>query len=243
MEQIKINANKKKVLALIPARGSSKSIKKKNLLKINNRSLIEWAFINLKKARFIDKIVCSSEDSKILNHCKKIRLEFIKRPLIFSKDTSNVFNAAEHCIKIFRNQGIDFDILVLAQPTSPFISEKIIDKAINILLNNREINSCQTIHQTPHNYHYLNTRRIIKNKFVDFKFKIQRKNKNNKQDKEKTFHFGNIVACKVKKFLEEKNFFCSPSYGLVINKFESYDIDNIEDLNFIKSMNKININK
>ena len=56
--------NKNRILALIPARGASKSIKKKNLVKINNKTLIERIFYSLKKSKYIDKIVCSSENKQ-----------------------------------------------------------------------------------------------------------------------------------------------------------------------------------
>ena len=62
---------KQKILALIPARGLSKTIKKKNLQNIKNQSLIQRMFLSLKRSKYIDKIVCSSEDRQIINHCKK----------------------------------------------------------------------------------------------------------------------------------------------------------------------------
>ena len=61
---------KQKILALIPARGLSKTIKK-NLQNIKNQSLIQRMFLSLKRSKYIDKIVCSSEDRQIINHCKK----------------------------------------------------------------------------------------------------------------------------------------------------------------------------
>ena len=88
-----------KIIALIPARGMSKSIKKKNLIKIKNKNLIQKINIALKKSKYIDKIVCSSEDNQIINHCKKNDIEFIKRPNHLSQDNSDIFFTAKHCLE------------------------------------------------------------------------------------------------------------------------------------------------
>ena len=77
---------KKKILALIPARGGSKSIRKKNLIKINNKSLIELSFEVAKNSKYVSKIICSTDDKKIINHCKRIGLETILRPKKYAKD-------------------------------------------------------------------------------------------------------------------------------------------------------------
>ena len=69
----------------------------------------------------------------------------------------------------------------MAQPTSPFFSNKQIKLVLENLLNNEDLKSSQTIHATPHNYHYLNTRLIEKK--ILFKFKKMRKIKFNKQKK------------------------------------------------------------
>lgn len=149
---------KKKVLALIPARGNSKSIKKKNLTKINGKTLIQLIFDKTKKSKLITKTICSSEDIEILKHCKNIGLDFILRPKKFSKDNSGIFFTAQHAINTLKKKGDFFDILLLIQPTSPFVNSRDFDKVIKSLIKYNHISSCQTIHETPHNYHYLNTR-------------------------------------------------------------------------------------
>ena len=62
---------KKKILGIIPARKGSKSIKNKNLLKINNKTLIEIAINSAKKSKFLSDIVVTSDNLKILNLAKK----------------------------------------------------------------------------------------------------------------------------------------------------------------------------
>ena len=231
---------KLKTLVLIPARGNSKSIKKKNLTKINNKTLVENIFEQARKSKIIQKIVCSSENNLIIKHCKQIGLNHILRPKNLSRDTSDVFYTAVHALKVLEGKGEIFDIVILAQPTSPFVNTGIFDKMVKFMTKNSSFSSCQTIHETPHNYHYLNTRLFNdRNKTINFKFKNLRKNKTNKQKKEKTFSFGNLIATRVNKLLKTKNFFCQPSFGILIDKFSSFDLDNESDLQFLNSYQNI----
>lgn len=220
-----------KVLAIIPARGNSKSIKNKNLVKINNKSLIQHLFYNLKKSKKIDEIFCSTDSKKIINHCKKIGLDYEIREKKFSGDDSNI---SDYLFYILKKKI--FDIIILAQPTSPFINYKQIDKMID-KLKGKKFNSAQTISKVSHNNHFLN-QRIYINSRVSFKFEKERLKKFNKQKKPKSFKFGNIVIFKRKKFLLTKNVFCNPSYGLLIDFFSSIDIDNKQDLTIARKLLK-----
>lgn len=225
----------KKIIAIIPARGNSKSIKFKNLLKINNKSLIQICYETLKKNKNIDEIYCTTENSKILNHCKKIGLNSIKRPKKLSSDNSNVYYAISHALKKLKKLGKNFDIVLLAQPTSPFFSNKQIELVLENLLNNEDLKSSQTIHATPHNYHYLNTRLIVKKKIL-FKFNKMREIRFNKQKKDKTFNFGNLCAVKIDDLNRTKNFFCKPAGFVKIDRFSSFDIDNKDDIQFLNKI-------
>lgn len=231
------------MLALIPARGSSKSIKKKNLLTVGNKSLIQRINLALKQSKYLDKIVCSTEDNLIIDHCKKNKIEYIKRPKKLSKDNSDVFFTANHCLNFLKKKNFKYDILILAQPTSPFVSTKIVNKLISFLATKKKYNSVQTIHKTPHNYHYLNTRLLNKDNEVVFKFKNERQHKRNKQKKSVTYNFGNLIACRVDKLLIAKDFFCNPSGGIIVDRFSSFDLDDKEDLNIIKKYKNDKVSK
>lgn len=225
---------KKKILALIPARGGSKSIRKKNLIKINNKSLIELSFEVAKNSKYVSKIICSTEDKKIINHCKRIGLETILRPKKYAKDDSDIFFTAKHVLDTLKNENFYYDIIVLIQPTSPFLKKKQFEALLkNFIKEYKKYSSFQTVHETPHNYHFLNSR-IINDKIIKFKFFKERKNKTNKQKKIKTFSFGNLVACKTSSLMKTKNFFSHPSKPIMIDRVSSFDLDNREDLLIMK---------
>lgn len=224
-----------KILALIPARGSSKSIKFKNLIKIKGISLLEKNYRAVKKSKITKYVFCSTESKKIISLCDSIGIETINRPKSLSKDDTNIVNVAKHALNFLKKEkNLIFDIIVLLQPTYPFITHKDISKTLKKLKKETNSTSCQSIHQTPHSYHYLNTRIVSKN-LVKFKFEKSRIKKFNKQRKDKTYNFGNLVITKVKNLLKEKTFFTKKSTYVVIDRYRSFDLDDKKDLKYLKN--------
>ena len=135
---------------------------------------------------------------------------------------------------------INYDYFCLIQPVCIFLRKKDILNCISLIKKKPKLNSVQTIHKTPHNYHYLNTR-IIKNEKVVFKFKGQRLKKYNKQLKEKTYNFGNLIFVKVSSFLKNKFFFPDPCGYVIIDKVSSFDLDDKLDIDLAKSLNDLSM--
>ena len=119
--------SKKKILALIPARGGSKGIKNKNIKLFNGKPLIEWTIRSALNSKLIDKIVVSSDSNKILNISKKLGVDVILRPKNISGDKASTESVIKHCIKYYKNF---YQTVVLLSPTSPLRKKNDIDKAI-----------------------------------------------------------------------------------------------------------------
>jgi hypothetical protein len=226
----------KKIIAIIPARGLSKSIKFKNLKKIKGKTLIELCFDQLKKVSDISDIYCSTESSRIIRHCKKIGLKYVRRPKKLSSDNSNVFYTVKHTLNYLKSNFDNiYKYVILVQPTSPFFLSKQVKLLIKKIKKNKKFSSVQTVHKTPHNYHFLNSR-IVSDNYIKFKFDKERSKKFNKQKKDTIYSFGNLCITKTDKLLKSKNFFCKPSNYVTIDRFTSFDLDNLDDFNFLKSL-------
>ena len=65
--------NKKKIIAIIPARGNSNRLKNKNLKKFNGHPLIHWTIVSALKNKFINSVLVSSDSKKILDYCSKYK--------------------------------------------------------------------------------------------------------------------------------------------------------------------------
>jgi CMP-N-acetylneuraminic acid synthetase len=124
--------NDLKILAVIPARGGSKGVPRKNLKKISGKSLIQWAIERAKKSKFIDRLIISSEDSEIIEEAKRFGCDVpFKRPDFLAKDDSSTNDVILHAIENIKG----YDIVVSLQVTSPLVDPGDIDSAIKICVD------------------------------------------------------------------------------------------------------------
>ncbi|MGL3001284.1 cytidylyltransferase domain-containing protein [Flavobacterium sp. RSSB_23] len=118
-----------KVLAIIPARGGSKGVPKKNVKLLGGIPLIAHAINCAKESSRVTKIIVSTDCEEIAAIAKKNSCEVMIRPNDLASDTSNVVLTVEHAYKTLNE---DFDIIVLLQPTSPLRTGKDLDNIIEM---------------------------------------------------------------------------------------------------------------
>ena len=121
---------------LIPARLGSKGLKKKNLKKIQGKSLVEIAILNAKKIKYINDndIFVSTDSKKIISIAKKNKVNFIRRPDRFCKDSSIANDVIIH-FKNYLNFKGELNLIYL-QPSSPLKTEMYLKKAIFQFIKN-----------------------------------------------------------------------------------------------------------
>ena len=110
-----------KILAIIPARGGSKRLPRKNILNLARKPLIAYSIEAALKSKYITKTIVTSDDDEILNIANKYGSDTIKRPDHLASDTATSFDAIEHTIL---SQNENFDYIILLQPTSPLRTTK-----------------------------------------------------------------------------------------------------------------------
>jgi len=124
-----------KVLGLIPARGGSKRVPKKNIRLLNGKPLITYTIEAAQKSIKLDRIIVTTDSLEIANICKKAGAEvpFI-RPAEFAKGNTPDKPVLIHAIKWLKeNENYYPDIIVILRPTTPFKTPEIIDKVITML--------------------------------------------------------------------------------------------------------------
>ena len=90
----------KSVLAIIPARGGSKSIPRKNIKLLNGKPLIVFTLIEAKKSKYIDRLILSTDDDEIIKVVKKYNCEVpFKRPAELAQDDTAGIDVALHSIE------------------------------------------------------------------------------------------------------------------------------------------------
>ena len=113
------------ILGVIPARGGSKGIPRKNIKTIADKPLIAWTIEAAKNSKLLDRFVVSTEDSEIKNISQKYGAEVIDRPRELATDNATTLSALQHALSI-----IKADTVVILQPTSPVRDSDLIDKCI-----------------------------------------------------------------------------------------------------------------
>ena len=129
----------KKILALIPARGGSKGIKDKNIYPLNGKPLISYTINAAKACDYIDDIIVSTDSNEIAEISKEYgaNVPFL-RPAYLSSDTAKTIDVVFHAILWAKENGHNYDTVVLLQPTSPLRNREDIAKSIEIFFKNGE---------------------------------------------------------------------------------------------------------
>jgi len=226
------------ILGVIPARGGSKEIKNKNLLKLNNKTLIEIAIKNSNNSKLINKLVFSSDSKKLIKEAKKFKIDIpFVRPKKLATDSASSFSVLKHAINFFEKKyNWTTDIVVLLQPTTPFRTGKIIDQTINILLRNKNIDAAMTIRKPDYPPYWM-----IKREGKKLKSLI--KNGNSFLSRQKTPTVfqpaGSVYAIRKKFLFSIKNLLPQGNtFGKVVSKEESINIDSKVDYLVARSLSK-----
>ena len=224
--------------AIVTARRNSKSILRKNITKIKNKELIKYSFDELKKVKELEKVIVSTDDEKIKKITEKYKFNYFKRKKKLSGDLVNSVDVVVDVLEEAKNK---FNMLpsyfLLIQPTSIFLKKKHIVSLIKNLKTKKFL-SAQTISKVPHQFHAYNQRHLDSKSKTFFVFQKERMKMHNKQTKPIFYSYGNLIATDAKKFLKKKNFFLKPSYGHVIERIYSFDLDNSHDLKVINQIIK-----
>ncbi|WP_416176248.1 cytidylyltransferase domain-containing protein [Clostridium sp.] len=231
--------NNKKVLAIIPARGGSKGIPRKNIKNINGRPLISYSIEEARKSKYIDKLIVSTEDSEIAKISKKFGAEIpFLRPKELSKDTTPGIEPILHAVSWFKNKGITFDYVMCLQCTSPFRKYSQIDKAIEVLIekNGDSIVSVCESEITPYWMKKIEYGKL--KDFLDNNIFYSRR-----QDAPKVYRLnGAIYMTKTDVLIKYKNWYTENTLPYVMDEISSIDIDNMLDFKFVEFLMKENQN-
>lgn len=129
---------KTKILAIIPARGGSKGIPRKNVRLLAGKPLISYTIEASLRSRYINRTIVSTEDNEIASISKELGTEIIHRPEILASDTASTESVIEHVLEYLHEKENYYpDILVLLQPTSPLRNTRHIDEALDVIIHGK----------------------------------------------------------------------------------------------------------
>ena len=127
------------ILALIPARGNSIGISKKNIKNLAGKPLISYTIKTAINCKKIDRVIVSTDYKKIANIAKKFGADVpFLRPKKFAQKNTPSIDVIRHCLDFLKtSENYIPDIVVLLQPTSPIRDDSLIEASIQKLKNSK----------------------------------------------------------------------------------------------------------
>jgi N-acylneuraminate cytidylyltransferase len=207
-------------LAIIPARGGSKGIPRKNVLPLAGKPLIAWTIEAAKAARRLDRVVVSTDDAEIAAVAQRFGAEVVQRPAEISGDSASSEAALLHVLGHLReSEGYQPEFLTFLQCTSPLTAAEDIDGTIAALLDEK---ADTAVAVTP--FHYFLWRRDTSGEAVginhDKRVRLLRQ-----QREPEYLETGAVYVMRVPGFLETRHRFFGQTAMYVIPPERRWEID------------------
>ena len=226
-----------KVLAVIPARGDSKGIPRKNLYPLNGKPLIAYTIEAALKSKLLTRSIISTDSEEIAEVAEKFGgdVPFI-RPNVLANDTASSIDVVKHAVKeLEKADGVRYNYAVLLQPTTPLRLSEDIDKVVQKLISTQ----CDTVITMVDvgAFHPARMYRIENDRLVGImeeSIAMRRR-----QDLPPIYiRSGDIYACKRNIIFNRNTMLGNDCRPLVIPSNRAVNIDTLEDLLFAEYLLK-----
>jgi CMP-N-acetylneuraminic acid synthetase len=224
-----MSKEKKRILAVVPARGGSKGIKLKNLKKINGKSLIQIVSEVILKSKIFTNAVVSTDNNLIRKEALKFGLDvpFI-RPKSLSGDFISDVEVLRHALKKSESfYKVNYDYIMMLQPTSPLRTKKDLLK-LTSMMNKKKYDAVWTISETDLKFHPLKQLKINDGSLNYWDSKG--KNIIARQQLNPVYHRNGVGYIISRECLVKKNSIKGNKTGFLLVKTPQISIDTVEDL-------------
>jgi CMP-N-acetylneuraminic acid synthetase len=227
---------KKKILALVPARGNSKGIKFKNLRKAKGASLLCHTSRFIDKCNFFNEKIVSTESTKIINEAKKLRFKIHKRSKMTSKDFTSDHEVINEVLNDEEIKKKNYDYVVYLQPTSPIRKISQLTNALRIVIN-KNYDASWSITKINKKFHPKKVLKFSKENFLSIYLNAGKKIFARQQLEDIYIRNGIFYIFKISKFLKSKDIFFKRTYPSITN-YPYVNVDTFQDLNELRKILK-----
>lgn len=225
------------IIGVIPARGGSKRLPRKNIKLLNRKPLIAYTIEQALDSKYLDKVVVTTDDKDIAEISKKYQAEVIIRPKNLARDDTPTIDVIYHLINFLKLK--DDDIIVLLQPTSPLRTTEDIDNAIRLFLNSNcesVVSVCET--EFPPYWTFVIENNVLK-PLIGWDYLKKDRNHLKKTYKPN----GAIYIARCRTLKEYKSFYTERTIPYIMPVERSVDIDTYIDFMLAEILIKIIKNK
>lgn len=227
-----------KVLGLIPARGGSKGVPRKNIKLLCGKPLLAYTVESALQAKCLSKVILSTEDEEIAKIGKSLGVEVpFMRPEELASDTAATLPVVLHAVQALEVKGERFDAVCLLQPTNPLRRAEDIDRCVE-LLKKTGADSVISVLPVPHEYNpkwvYWETTDGNLILSTGESEPISRR-----QDLPPAFHReGSIYVIETRALLKYRNLYGKKVLGYKMEPKNAINIDTIEDWGIAENLIK-----
>ncbi|MDC1453152.1 acylneuraminate cytidylyltransferase family protein [Porticoccaceae bacterium] len=221
-----------KNIAVIPARGGSKGVPKKNLKLLKGKPLIVWTIESAISAKCLDRVIVSTDCKEIAAVAKKAGADVpFLRPSNLSGDTATTESAVLHCIDWLKvNENYVPDNIFLLQATSPIRKTDTIDRAYSKFIE-AKVDSLLGVNEF---WHFLWQDGIKPKALYDYRNRPRRQDIDKKSIKYR--ENGSIYITKNSIFMIEKNRISGDICMFIMDEIEGYEIDTLTDFSVVEGI-------
>lgn len=225
-------------LAIIPARGGSKGLPRKNIRLLAGKPLIVWTIEQAKKSKYSDKVIVSTEDKEIAKISKKYGAEVpFLRPKELATDSSPTIDTIIHAISWFEKREEYFDIVVLLEPTSPLRKKDDLDNAIELFIESIDkADSLVSVSEVHLENPYIMKK--IENGYVKPFIEIGENVYQRQQLPKVYFPYGVVYLSKTDTLKRYKTFYQERTIPYFIERWQNYEIDDLYDFIVVEAILK-----
>lgn len=222
-------------VAIIPARGGSKRLPRKNVIDFLGKPIIAYTIEAALKTQLFDKVVVSTEDDEIAEVAKGVGAETVERPYSLADDSSLVADVCLHFLQEESKLGKDYDLMCCLYATAPLRNAEDIGSTVNLVESGSAdfALAVTEYHFPPHQALFQNDKDFLEPLWPDW-------NRMKSQEVPKmVVDNGSTYAVRVHEFMQIKNFYGERLKGYVMPKIRSIDIDTRDDFVIAESFARL----
>ena len=227
---------KKRVLAIIPARGGSKGLPGKNTLPLCGKPLIAWSIEQALACPEVDTVIVSTDSQSIADISKSYGAEVpFLRPKQLSSDSASSIDVVIHAIDYMKEHGLEYELVTLLEPTSPLRESSDISGAINCLFKTQDVESIvgvslvEAVHPS---YLYRKEEGFLRAYLGEYP-----KSDLRRQDLD-TLYFleGSVYVSRINSMYAKRSFYHEATAPWVVPRYKSFEVDEAADLIIIEAV-------
>jgi len=217
------------VLGVVPARGGSKSVHRKNIRTLAGRPLLQHVIEAARRSRYLSRVVLSTEDEEIAAVGRSVGVEVpFKRPVDLATDSATLISVVKHAMRYYDSIGFRADGVMSLQPTCPFLSTRTIDEAIELWLQTG-CDSVTTIAELTKGHPYI-TKRLKGNRAIEEFCPVPPDLDNTRrQNREKAYYLTGGLYLRGRALIEseaaDSHFLGNDPRAVVVPEIEALDIN------------------